>query len=65
MLLRRANVTMMKAAEFRDLDDYAIFHGLEGRLPEPAVAGSRSPIALDSYQWRSLCRGLYQTPIAA
>src|SRR6185503_13540859 len=25
--------------------------GLEGRLPEPAVAGSESPIGLDAYQW--------------
>jgi putative transposase len=39
--------------------------GLEGRLPEPVVAGSMSPIGLDSYQWRRHCRGLYQTPIAA
>jgi len=39
--------------------------GLEGRLPGPAVAGSVSPIGLDSYQWRRHCRGLYQTPIAA
>jgi putative transposase len=39
--------------------------GLEGRLPEPAVAGSVSPIGLDSYQWQTHCRGLYQTPIAA
>ena len=39
--------------------------GLQGRLPEPAVAGSVSPIRLGSYQWRRHCRGLYQTPIAA
>ena len=39
--------------------------GLEGRLPEPPVAGSVTPIGLNSYQWRSHCRGLYQTPIAA
>ena len=39
--------------------------GLEGRLPEPAVTGSRSPIGLDSHRWRSHCRGLYQTPFAA
>ena len=40
--------------------------GLEGRLPEPAVAGSVSPIGLsNSYKWRKHCRGLYQTPIAA
>ena len=39
--------------------------GLEGRLPEPDVNGSVSPIGLDSYKWRRHCRGLYQTPIAA
>jgi transposase InsO family protein len=38
---------------------------LEGRLPEPTVDGSTSPIALDAYRWRRHCRGLYQTPIAA
>jgi hypothetical protein len=39
--------------------------GLEGRLPQPDVAGSVSPLGLDSYQWQSHCRGLYQTPFAA
>jgi putative transposase len=39
--------------------------GLKGRLPDPTVEGSGSPIGLDSYQWRRHCRGLYQTPIAA
>ena len=39
--------------------------GLDGRLPEPAAERSVTPIALDSYQWRTHCRGLYQTPIAA
>ena len=39
--------------------------GLEGRLPEPAVAGSALPMGLDSYRWRRHCRGLYHTPIAA
>ena len=38
--------------------------GLEGRLPEPAVAGPVSPMRLDSYRWRRH-RELYQTPIAA
>src|SRR5947208_14616074 len=33
------------------------YAGLEGRLPEPAVAGSISPTGLDSYQWRRQCRG--------
>jgi transposase InsO family protein len=39
--------------------------GLEGRLPEPPIGGSVSPMGLDSYGWRRHCRGLYQTPIAA
>ncbi len=44
---------------------YRTHAGLEGRLPEPAVSESVTPIDLDSYQWRRHCRGLYQTPIAA
>jgi transposase InsO family protein len=44
---------------------YRTHAGLAGRLPEPAVSGSVTPIGLDSYQWRRHCRGLYQTPIAA
>jgi hypothetical protein len=39
--------------------------GLEGRLPEPTLGESVSPIGLDSYRWRTHCRGLYQIPIAA
>jgi hypothetical protein len=39
--------------------------GLEGRLPEPTLGESVSPIGLNSYRWRTHCRGLYQTPIAA
>jgi putative transposase len=46
-------------------NDYRTHAGLEGRLPEPVVAGSVSPIGLDLYQWRRHFRGLYQTPIAA
>jgi putative transposase len=38
---------------------------LEGRLPEPGMDGSPSPIPFGSYTWRSDCRGLYQTAIAA
>jgi putative transposase len=51
-----------------DFQDYYNSHrthaGLEGRLPEPAVHAV-PPIRLDSYRWRTHCRGLYQTPIAA
>ena len=44
---------------------YRTHAGLEGRLPEPSIHGSASAIDLGSYRWRSHCRGLYQTPIAA
>ncbi len=39
--------------------------GLEGGLPEPGTDGSASPIDFESYRWRSHCRWLFQTPIAA
>jgi hypothetical protein len=39
--------------------------GLEGRLPEPGVDRSASPINFNSYRRRRHCRGLYQTPIGA
>ena len=38
--------------------------GLDARVPESGVSGPTS-IDLDSYRWRSHCRGLYQTPMAA
>jgi transposase InsO family protein len=44
---------------------YRTHAGLEGRLPEPGIHGSASAIDLGSYRWRSHCRGLYHTPIAA
>ena len=44
---------------------YRTHTGLEGRLPEPGLGRSASPIDFDSYRWRKHCRGLYQTPIAA
>jgi putative transposase len=39
--------------------------GLAGRLPEPLVDGSTSPMRFGSYTWQSHCGGLYQTVIAA
>ena len=39
--------------------------GLKGRLPEPALDGSTSPMNFASYRWQGHCQGLYQTPIAA
>jgi transposase InsO family protein len=44
---------------------YRAHAGLQGRLPEPGVAGTASPIDFGSYRWQRHCRGLYQTPIAA
>jgi transposase InsO family protein len=39
--------------------------GLNGRLPEPGLHGSSTPLGFSSYRWKKHCRGLYQTPIAA
>ena len=55
--------TVLNIVSFRQ--SHRTHAGMEGRLPEPTVDGSVTPIAFDSYQWRSYCRGLYQTPIAA
>jgi len=44
---------------------YRTHAGLEGRLPEPSIHESASAINFASYRWRSHCRGLFQTPIAA
>jgi transposase InsO family protein len=55
-----------KLLEFQEYyNRYRTHTGLKGHLPEPRLDGPTSPIDLDSYQWRSHCRGLYQTPIAA
>jgi putative transposase len=56
-------------AKLADFQHYFNAHrthaGLKGRLPEPPIEGSTSPIDFGSYRWRSHCRGLYQTPMAA
>jgi len=40
--------------------------GIGGAIPDPAASYVSSNIAsLDSYQWKSCCRGLHQLPIAA
>ena len=55
-----------RLVEFQNYNNGHRTHAaLDGRLPEPTVDGPVTPIALDSYQWRSHCKGLYQTPIAA
>jgi transposase InsO family protein len=55
-----------KLREFQHFyNGYRTHAGLDGRLPEPEVGASASPIAIESYRWLRHCRGLYQTPIAA
>ncbi len=56
----------MKLVDFQHyFNAYRTHAGLEGRLPEPSIHESASAINLGSYRWRSHCRGLFQTPIAA
>jgi hypothetical protein len=38
---------------------------LEGQPPEASPDASAAQASIHSYRWRSHCRGLYQTPIAA
>jgi hypothetical protein len=56
-------------AKLSDFQHYYNGHrthtGLKGGLPEPAIAGSASPIDLKTHRWRRHCRGPHQTPIAA
>src|SRR5213594_2215781 len=55
-----------KLREFQHyFNGYRTYAGLGGRLPEPSVEGTTSPINFASYRWRKHCRGLYQTPVAA
>ena len=56
-------------AKLIDLQQYYNSHrthtGLDGRPPGPKDGGLTAPIDLAFHRWRSHCRGLYQTPIAA
>ena len=55
----------MKLLNFKNYyNGHRTHAGLEGRLPEPPVAGSEIPMGLDSYHWQSHCRG-FPTPVAA
>jgi len=56
----------MKLSEFQHYyNGHRTHAGLAGRLPDPPLEGSASPIGFDSYRWQKHCRGLFQTPIAA
>ena len=55
-----------KLLEFKQYyNGHRVHAGLGGRFPEPIPDGSRFPLSFDSYRWRTHCRGLYETPIAA
>jgi transposase InsO family protein len=56
-----------KLGEFTDYSNaHRVHRSLTGTTPAQ-LAGAPSPAAaaLNSYAWRQLCRGLFQTPIAA
>ena len=55
-----------KLLEFQQYDNGHRTHaGLEGRPPEPSPKTGGPRASLRAYQWRSHCRGLYHTPMAA
>jgi putative transposase len=55
-----------KLLEFQEYYNRHRTHtGLKGQPPEPKLDGLTSPIDLDSFRWRTHCRGLYHTPMAA
>jgi putative transposase len=57
--------------EFKLLDFQRYFNGhrthagLGGLTPEPRTGENSARASVTQYRWRSHCRGLYQTPIAA
>jgi putative transposase len=55
-----------KLLEFqRYYNGYRAHGGLEGRPPEPTAGQDGSRASIHSFRWRTHCRGLYHTPIAA
>jgi len=56
----------MKLLEFqRYYNGHRAHAALEGRPPDASPTASAAQASIHSYRWRSHCRGLYQTPIAA
>lgn len=56
-----------KLCDFMDYyNRYRVYSSLHGSTPAlSAATDDRKVIDLNNYRWRSHCRGLYQTPIAA
>ena len=56
----------LKLREFqRYFNGHRTHAGLGGRTPEPRTGDDNARASVRTYRWRSHCRGLYQTPIAA
>jgi putative transposase len=56
----------LKLREFQGyFNDHRGHKGLGGRPPEPRTGEDSARASVSQYRWRSHCRGLYQTPIAA
>jgi transposase InsO family protein len=53
-----------KLRHFRDYYNHGRAHA-SLKFVTPIFSTERNVIALDDYQWRSHCRGLYQLPAAA
>jgi putative transposase len=55
-----------KLLEFqRYYNGYRAHAGLDGRPPESTADQEGPRASVHSYRWRTHCRGLHQTPIAA
>jgi hypothetical protein len=56
----------VKLLEFqRYFNGHRAHAGLHGLTPEPRTGEGSARASVSAYRWRSHCRGLYQTPIAA
>ena len=56
----------LKLLEFqRYFNGHRTHAGLGGLTPEPRTGEDGARAGVSQYRWRSHCRGLYQTPIAA
>jgi putative transposase len=56
----------LKLLDFQRYFNRHLTHaGLDGLTPEPRTGEDSARASVGTYRWRSHCRGLYQTPIAA
>ncbi len=67
VLFWKASDLERKRQEFRNFyNGYRVHASLDGKTPEP-MSGDRfiGSASLDRFAWRSHCRGLFHTPVAA